>query len=117
HLTFVVAGTARDDDLAAVGERRNARRERRRVPQIERVDRLHVVVAVEQHARALAVTLTAALAHDDWVPLGLPNAGLKTYRGQILGHIRGGRLTVLAVGGVGRDRLDAQEFEQPLQAL
>ena len=55
HLAFVVAGAARDDDLAAVGQRRDARRERRRVPQIERIDRLHVVVAVEQHARALAV--------------------------------------------------------------
>ena len=117
HLTFVVAGPARNDDLAAVGERRDAWRERRRVPQIERIDRLHVVVAVEQHARALAVALTATLAHDDRVTLGLPNAGLKADAGQVLGHISSGRLTLLAVGGIGRDRLDAQELEQPLEAL
>ena len=51
HLTFVVAGTARDDGLASVRQCRDARRERRRLPEIERVDRLHIVMAVEQNAR------------------------------------------------------------------
>ena len=51
-LAFVVAGPARDDDLAPAGKRLDARLERRRLPQIERIDRLHVVMAVKQHARA-----------------------------------------------------------------
>ena len=46
-LAFVVAGAARDDDLAATVERLDARLERRRLPQIERIDRLHVVMPVE----------------------------------------------------------------------
>jgi hypothetical protein len=116
YLAFVVAGPARDDDFAAVGQRRNARCERRCVPEIERIDRLDVVVAVEQDARALAVP-RAALADDDRVTFGLTNAGLETNTGQILGHKRGGRLTFLVVRRVGRDRLDAQKFEQALETL
>ena len=58
-----------------------------------------------------------ALADDDRVTFGLTNAGLETNTGQILGHKRGGRLTLLVVRGVGRDRLDAQKFEQALETL
>ena len=82
HLAFVVAGSARNDDLAAVGQRRDARRERRRLPQIERIDRLHVVMAIEQHARALPSVSGAALADDDRVPVGRPHAGLEADAGQ-----------------------------------
>ena len=46
HLALVVGGAARVD--LAVADRRL---ERRRFPQIERIDRLHVVVAVEQDRR------------------------------------------------------------------
>ena len=56
-LAFVVAGAARDDDFAPAVERFDARLERRRLPQIERVDRLHVVMAVEQDARRLPARL------------------------------------------------------------
>src|SRR5262249_6258044 len=65
----------------------------------------------------LAVDLGAALAHHDRVPLGRPDAGLKTDAGQILGHVLGGGLTLVLVGRIGRDRLDAQELEQSLEAL
>ena len=70
-LAFVVAGAARDDDLAPAVERLDARLERRRLPQIERIDRLHVVMAVEQHARRFAVALpaVAALADHDRMAL------------------------------------------------
>ncbi len=117
HLAFVVAGPARHDDLAAVGQRRDARRKWRRFPKVEWIDRLHVVMAVEEDARGLAVGLRTALAHHDRMPSGGPDAGLKTNAGQILGHVFGGRLTLVFVGRIGRDRLDAQEFEQPLEAL
>ena len=60
-LAFVVASAARDDDFAAAVERLDARLERRRLPQIERIDRLHVIMAVEQDPRRLAVGLTLAL--------------------------------------------------------
>src|SRR5580704_12797835 len=48
------SSAARDDDLAPVGMRGHFRFERRTMPEIERVDRLHVVMAVEQHVRPRA---------------------------------------------------------------
>ena len=117
HLAFVVAGAARHDRLAAVRQRRDARRERRRLPQVERIDRLHVVVAVEQHARRLAMAGAVALADHDRMPPGRPHAGVEADAAQVLGDELGRGLALVLVGHVGRDRLDAQEIEQPLQAL
>src|SRR5215831_840086 len=76
HLAFVVAGTPRHDDLAAVRQRRNARRKRRRLPKAERIDRLYVVMAVEENARALVPG--TALAHHDRMSSCRPNAGVKS---------------------------------------
>src|ERR1700730_1834736 len=56
QLPFVVAGAARDDCFAARSEILDARLERRSLPQIERIDRLHIVMTIKQRARALAVT-------------------------------------------------------------
>src|SRR5262245_64581523 len=53
------------------------------VPQVERIDRLHVVMAVEQEARAGAVAPVAALRHHDRMPLGRPYAGLEADAGEI----------------------------------
>ena len=64
-LAFVVAGAARDDDLPAAVERLDARLERRRLPQIERIDRLHVVMAVEQDARRLPLGRSVAAFATD----------------------------------------------------
>src|SRR6516165_4725844 len=67
RLAFVVASAAGDDDFAPVIEGVYARFEWRRVPKIERVDRLYIVVAVEEHARRLAISAVCALADDDWI--------------------------------------------------
>ena len=57
QLALVVLGAARDDDLAPVGMVGDHRLERRTIPEIERIDRLHIVMAVEQHMRTrLAVS-------------------------------------------------------------
>src|SRR6202007_2673718 len=80
HLALVVAGAARHDDLAAVGRGANPRRKRRLLPQIERIDRLHVVVAVEQDAWALAVptgALMTTLGDHDRMPLRRAHARVK----------------------------------------
>ena len=117
HLAFVVAGAARHDDLAAVRQRRDARRERRRLPQVERIDRLHVVVAVEQNARSLAVACAPPLP----TTIGWPAVGRtlvsKPMPVEILGHEVGGRLALILVGRIGRDRLDLQELEQPCETV
>src|SRR5262249_48670498 len=100
-----------------VGQRRDARCKWRRLPKVQWIDGLHVVMAIEENAGDLAVGLRTALAHHDRMPPGGPDAGLKSNAGQILGHVLGGRLTLVFVSRIGRDRLDAQEFEQPLEAL
>ena len=117
HLAFVVAGAARDDDLAAVGQRRDARRERRRLPQVERIDRLHVVMAVEQHARALCrwPCRRPCRPRSDGPRSGARSVSKPMPR-EILGDVLGRGLALVLVGRVGRDRLDAQEVEQPLEA-
>src|SRR5262249_31835915 len=116
---FVVAGTARDDDFAAVGRGGDARRERRRFPQVERIDRLNVVVAVEQDVRGLAASAAAAIAalgDDDGVALGRAHAGVEADAGEIVGNELGGGAALVLVGRVGRDRLDLEELEQSLKA-
>ena len=116
-LAFVVAGAAGDDDFAATIERLDARLERRRLPQIERIDRLHVVMAIEQHARRAAVGFAvAAFADDDRVAFGRPHAGLEAEPAQVGGDIFGRGAAVRRIGRVGRHRLDAQQREQPIEA-
>ena len=83
-LAFVVAGAAGDDDLAATIEGLDPRLEWRRPPQVERVDRLHVIMAVEQHPRRVAVgCAVAAFTDDDRVAPGRPHAGLEAEPAQI----------------------------------
>src|SRR5262245_41947080 len=64
RLAFVVACATRDYDLAPIRQRFNARLERRRLPKIQRIDRLDVVVPVKQHSRACSAV---RLANHDWV--------------------------------------------------
>src|SRR5262249_48926132 len=45
-LTFVVTGAARDNDLATIRQYFDARLERRRLPQIQWIDWLNVIVPV-----------------------------------------------------------------------
>ncbi len=118
HLAFVVAGAARHDGLAAIRQRRDPRRERRRLPLVERIDRLHVVMAVKQHTWRLAVGVrrSVRLADHDRMAPGRPHAGVEADAAQVLGDELGGGLALVLVGHVGRDRLDAQEVEQPLDA-
>ncbi len=52
QLALVVLGAARDDDLSPVGVIGDDGFEGRAVPEIERIDRLHIVVTVEQHVRS-----------------------------------------------------------------
>ena len=58
HLALVVGGAARVD--LAVADRRL---ERRRLPEIQRIDRLHVVVAVEQNRRRTRRAEPVAVHH------------------------------------------------------
>ena len=85
--------------------------EGRPVPERQRVRRLDVVVAVEQQVPPLA----RAMPDDHRVPRrgALPggDADLAKPRHQPVG----GAVAVRAMGGVGRDRGDADELHQPLE--
>src|SRR5262249_49641403 len=56
QLPFVVARPSRNDYLSAIRGGRNSRRERGRLPKIERVHWLHVIVAIEENARSIVLT-------------------------------------------------------------
>src|SRR5262249_44259247 len=106
ELAFVVAGPARDDGLAALTDVLDPRLERRGLPQIQRIDRLHVVMTIEQRARPASV---ATLADDDRVAGGRSDVDVETERAEILGEMLGGLAALVPVGRIGRDRADAQQ--------
>ncbi len=56
-------------------------------------------------------------ADHDRMALGRPHAGVEADAAQIPGDELGRGLALVLVGRVGRDRLDPQEVEQPLEAL
>jgi hypothetical protein len=117
RLAFVIAGAARDDDLAAAIERFNARLERGRLPQIEWIHRLHVVVTVEKNARRMATALpVAAFADHDRMSLGRPYSRVEPETAQVGGNVLGRRSALRRVRRIGGDRLNAQKFKEPVEA-
>ena len=84
------------------------------LPKIKRINRLHVVMAVEQNPGAGAV---GRLADHDRMACGRPHLGGKTDALEIGRDMLGRRAAVLAVSGIGRDRLNAQQREQSFETL
>ncbi len=83
--------------LRSAVERLDAGLERRRPPQIERIDRLHVVMAIEQHPRRFAIggasgLSVAALTHHDRMAIGWTHAGVKAEAAQVGRDVLGGAL-------------------------
>ena len=98
--------------------------ERRPVPEIERIDRLHVVVAVEQHMRArrafaitLAVAVALAFGNDRGMTGRRPDVCGQTQRCDVFGKVIGSRLAISGKGRIGRNRFDPQQRKQPLEAV
>jgi hypothetical protein len=64
-LPLIVAGAAGNNYFSAVGQRLHPRLERRMGPLVERVDRLHVVVTIEEDARlAIGFSVAGFPDHD-----------------------------------------------------
>ena len=116
RLTLIVAGAARDDDLAAVRQGIDARLERRRFPEVERIDRLHVIMPVKQHVWGLGRT-ALDLADNHRMPVGRAHLGGETDAPQIGRDVLGRLPAVVLVGGIGRDRRDPQQREQSLNTV
>ena len=85
-------------------------------PLVERVDRLHVVVTVEQNARLAVGFSVAGFADHDRMALRRPHLGGKADAVQIGGDEFGRGAAGILVGRIGRDRLDAQQREQAIEA-
>ena len=66
QLALVVLGAARHDHLAVGLVGGEARLERRRLPQLQRIGRLHVVVAVEQHVRRAVARAPLRAGRPPW---------------------------------------------------
>ena len=103
HLAFVVGGAAGEHPAVA-----NGRFERRRAPLVERIGRLHVVVAVDEE-RGRAGHFRAHAPHDrmrfarDELHLAAAEAS------ELAGHPFRRRPAIGVVRGEGRDRGDAEE--------
>src|SRR4051794_19132079 len=113
-LALVVLGAARHDDLATIGMVGHNRLEWRTVPELERIDGLHIIVAVEQHMRTAA---RDALADDRGMAGGWPHFSGNAEARDVPGKMLGRRLAIGREGRIGGDRLDPQQREQALQAV
>ena len=109
QLAFVIGGSAAADDLA-LGRVFQCRVERVAVPQVERIDRLDVVVAVKQKMRRAV----ADVADNHRVAGCFVGLGGNTQCGQVVDQPVGGFLAIVGIGWIGRNRRDAQKAEQAL---
>ena len=109
HELALVVGDAAPDEPAVAHERL----ERRVLPQVERVDGLHVVVAVDDHRRRTGRLVDPAVddrmqVGRDHLDLGRPDAA------EAIGDPLGGRDHVGRVLVQGRHAGDARDLEQRL---
>jgi hypothetical protein len=113
HLALVVGRAARHDDLAPI-PLDNLRIEGIGLPEIERIDRLHVIMGVEQHMRA---GLCGAMGDNHRMAGRGAGRGIKAQSGQLAGYPFGRLAAFGGIGRVGRDGLDTQKVKQTLQTL
>ena len=107
HLALVVGGAAGVEVAVA-----NRRLERRREPGLQRLGRLHVVVAVDQQGRF--ARRTEPFGVDDGVPLGGDQLGFQPHRRQVVADEVG---RSPSVGVVIRLGADAGNPDQVLELL
>jgi hypothetical protein len=111
HLPFVILRTTRDDNFSPIGMIGDDGFEGRSVPQVERVDRLDVIMPVKKHMRLTGPFGVTGLGHDGGVARRGPHFGGKTDRGDVLGQMISRGLAILGKGRIGRDRFDPQQSE------
>lgn len=117
QLTLVVFGAPSDDHVAVARLIRDARLERRRLPEIKRIRRLYVIMAVEQDVRHIRITIEPIMGHDHRMAACRHNLGLgepdvsKRRRAPFRGFDATG-----LIRRVGRYAIDAQKFEQSIEA-
>ena len=117
RLALVVHRAARDEALA-VRAVDKLRLERRAVPQLQRIDRLHVVMAIEQHVRAFVVGRAVAMRRPppDGPAVGRTSAR-KPSPASCSRHHSAARRQSCCVRRLRADRGDAQQLEQVVPGL
>ncbi len=115
ELALVVAGASRHD-LLALRAGLELRLERRVAPEIERIDRLHVIMAIEQNVRRLAAGGLDA-PDDHRAPGGRMLGRLEANVAELPDQPVGGPLAIGKVRGNGGDRRDREKSEQTLERL
>ncbi len=106
-LPLVVARAAGVQVAAA-----NLRIERRGIPQLQRVRRLHIVVAVDEKMRPAAVTLARGGQRDDRVAVSLVHPSLQPDRFTVVGQPAGAGGHVFFVHTLCRDTRKTQVLDQ-----
>ncbi len=110
QLALVVRGATPPDHFA-VGQLFDRGGERIGVPQVQRVDRLHIIVAVEQEVRRAA----AAMRHHHRVAGRVALGGVEADRGEIGHQPVGSGVAIAFVRRIGRDRGDLEQLHQPVE--
>ena len=110
HQLALVVGGAPAADHGAVRRVLDSRVEGRAVPQLQRIDGLHVVMAVEQQAAALA---RRRARHHHRMAGRVHHRRVESEVRQFVPKPVRGRAHVRREGGIGRDRGDAQEGPEP----
>ena len=113
QLAFVVGGAA-SHDLLAVGPGFELRFERRTAPKVQRVDRLHVIVAIKQNVGGVPA-VRVHMADDHRPPLRRMLGGLESEAAKFTDKPVRRPLAIRKMGGHGRDGGDRQQREQPLE--
>ena len=116
QLAFVVLCATGEDALAAVGECLHHRLEGRRVPKLQRIDRLHVVMGVEQHMGLVRAGLSVMADHHRMLGRR-PYGRIEPERGQLIHQPGRCACALVLVGWIGGNRGDAQEIEQAVEAF
>jgi hypothetical protein len=115
HQLTLVVGRAARHDLPAVRLRFDeGGREGVGRPQIQRIDRLHVVMAVEQHMGGIRAG-RLGLGDDHRVACGRPRRGLEAEVRQLPDQPAGGGRAVRRIGRIGGNGLSAQQREQAVE--
>jgi hypothetical protein len=116
QLALVVGGAAAGDDLGAVRTGLDGGLEGLGVPQLDRIDRLDVVMAVEEHVRRIG--RGAVVMGDDHRVAGrVPHGGVEADIRQLGDEPFGGLAAIGGIGGIGGNGGDADEIENPHQAV
>ena len=118
ELAFVICGAAAIKTHDAILAGAFLRLERRRHPFIQRIGRLHVIVAVEQEMRDLArCTLGFEMRHHHRVAGRVAQRGGEAESREIGNDALGRPPAILLIGRIRRNRGNAHQIEQAVEAL